>query len=228
MSHTSFVEAPTVFFCHRFTPSCGTLSTTTPVFGPGSVSGTRGHGLRHYGYLKGKVTAFKNKSHEYIVCFSFMLYLNHLSLQSCWEREFWSCCEARDRLFIQRRTWVKLHNCLLVHVSINLTRTSWLIDQMAILMISTSDYSFWPGPCFCPPALLSDEGRADVCGRKASHFFSLAESLRSPLADPFIWVFIRPPWSPTGSCCKAVVFDRLKAECDSNVVGFGAANVILL
>uniref|UniRef100_A0A672I5M9 Cyclin-F n=1 Tax=Salarias fasciatus TaxID=181472 RepID=A0A672I5M9_SALFA len=65
--------------------------------------------------------------------------------------------------------------------------------------------------------LLSDEGRADVCGRKASHFFSLAESLRSPAADPFIWVFIRPPWSPTGSCCKAVVFDRLKAECDDNV-----------
>lgn len=71
-----------------------------------------------------------------------------------------------------------------------------------------------------PSALLSDEGRADVCGRKASHFFSLAESLRSPAADPFIWVFIRPPWSPTGSCCKAVVFDRLKAECDTNMVGF--------
>ncbi|XP_055754658.1 cyclin-F isoform X2 [Salvelinus fontinalis] len=65
--------------------------------------------------------------------------------------------------------------------------------------------------------LLSDEGRADVCGRKASQFFSLAESLRSPTADPFIWVFIRPPWSPTGSCCKAVVFDRLKAECETNV-----------
>ncbi|XP_029996899.1 cyclin-F [Sphaeramia orbicularis] len=65
--------------------------------------------------------------------------------------------------------------------------------------------------------LLSDEGRADVCGRKASHFFSLAESLRSPMTDPFIWVFIRPPWSPTGSCCKAVVFDHLKAECDNNV-----------
>lgn len=65
--------------------------------------------------------------------------------------------------------------------------------------------------------LLGDEGRADVCGRKASHFFSLAESLRSLTADPFVWVFIRPPWSPTGSCCKAVVFDRLKAECDTHV-----------
>ncbi|XP_053707944.1 cyclin-F [Synchiropus splendidus] len=65
--------------------------------------------------------------------------------------------------------------------------------------------------------LLSDDGGADVCGRKASRYFSLAESLRSPLSDPFIWVFIRPPWSPTGSCCKAVVFDRLQAECESNV-----------
>ncbi|KAJ8346040.1 hypothetical protein SKAU_G00302330 [Synaphobranchus kaupii] len=63
---------------------------------------------------------------------------------------------------------------------------------------------------------LSDEGRAEVCGRKAAWFFSLAESLRPAGADPFVWVFIRPPWSPSGSCCKAVVFDRLKAECDAH------------
>lgn len=74
-------------------------------------------------------------------------------------------------------------------------------------------------PCFSQSALLSDEGRADVCGRKASHFFSLAETLRAPSVNPFIWVFIRPPWSPTGSCCKAVVFDHLKAECEMHVVG---------
>lgn len=90
-------------------------------------------------------------------------------------------------------------------------------------MISTCDYSSSLVPSFSPTALLSDEGRADVCGRKASHFFSLAESLHSPTTDPFIWVFIRPPWSPTGSCCKAVVFDRLKAECDSNAVGLAIA-----
>lgn len=64
---------------------------------------------------------------------------------------------------------------------------------------------------------LSDEGRADVCGRKASHFFSLAESLRSVSADPFVWVFIRPPWSPSGSCCKAVVYEHLRAESDTNL-----------
>lgn len=88
-----------------------------------------------------------------------------------------------------------------------------------------NDYSSSRSPSFCPAALLSDEGRADVCGRKASHFFSLAESLRSPKADPFTWVFIRPPWSPTGSCCKAVVFDRLRAECDNDMVGSAAAEI---
>ncbi|XP_012694255.2 cyclin-F [Clupea harengus] len=69
---------------------------------------------------------------------------------------------------------------------------------------------------------LSDEGRADVCGRKASHYFSLAEGLRPPSADPFVWVFIRPPWSPSGSCCKAVVYERLQAECDANLERRGA------
>uniref|UniRef100_A0A8C2J9Q4 Cyclin-F n=1 Tax=Cyprinus carpio TaxID=7962 RepID=A0A8C2J9Q4_CYPCA len=64
---------------------------------------------------------------------------------------------------------------------------------------------------------LSEEGRADLCGRMASRYFSLAESLRSPLADPFIWLFIRPPWSTSGGCCKAVVYDRLEAECETNL-----------
>ncbi|XP_069036846.1 cyclin-F isoform X2 [Lepisosteus oculatus] len=60
----------------------------------------------------------------------------------------------------------------------------------------------------------SDEGRAEVCGVKASHFFSLAEGLRAS-ADPFVWVFVRPPWSTSGSCCKAVVFKQLRVECES-------------
>ncbi|RXM32490.1 Cyclin-F [Acipenser ruthenus] len=65
---------------------------------------------------------------------------------------------------------------------------------------------------------VSDEGRAEVCGLKASRFFSLAESLRAP-ADPFVWLFIRPPWSPSGSCCKAVVFESLRAECEADPMG---------
>ncbi|XP_060642187.2 cyclin-F [Anolis sagrei] len=59
---------------------------------------------------------------------------------------------------------------------------------------------------------VSDEGRAEVNGLKASRFFSLAERLNISAA-PFVWLFIRPPWSPSGSCCKAVVYQSLKAEC---------------
>ncbi|XP_032896614.1 cyclin-F [Amblyraja radiata] len=59
---------------------------------------------------------------------------------------------------------------------------------------------------------VADEGRAEVNGLKASHFFSLAEGLNVD-ASPFVWLFIRPPWSLTGSCCKAVVYDSLKNEC---------------
>ena len=105
----------------------------------------------------------------------------------------------------------KYNKCHLIKLKWSLK--GCLLDAMTEVLVS-----------LLSPALLSDEGRADVCGRKASHFFSLAESLRSPKADPFTWVFIRPPWSPTGSCCKAVVFDRLKAECDNNMVGSAAAS----
>nr|XP_058893448.1 cyclin-F isoform X2 [Kogia breviceps] len=59
---------------------------------------------------------------------------------------------------------------------------------------------------------VSDEARAEVNGLKASRFFSLAERLNVGAA-PFIWLFIRPPWSVSGSCCKAVVHDSLRMEC---------------
>ncbi|KAM9392008.1 cyclin-F [Pholidichthys leucotaenia] len=94
--------------------------------------------------------------------------------------------------------------------------TSWLFERAAERGNFEAAVKLGIAYLYNEGPLLSDEGRADICGRKASHFFSLAESLRSPTEDPFVWVFIRPPWSPTGSCCKAVVFDRLKAECDTN------------
>ncbi|XP_048188650.1 cyclin-F [Perognathus longimembris pacificus] len=59
---------------------------------------------------------------------------------------------------------------------------------------------------------VSDEARAEVNGLKASRFFSLAERLNVG-AEPFIWLFIRPPWSMSGSCCKSVVHESLRAEC---------------
>ncbi|KAH0631843.1 hypothetical protein JD844_019700 [Phrynosoma platyrhinos] len=60
---------------------------------------------------------------------------------------------------------------------------------------------------------VSEEGRAEVNGLKASHFFSLTERLNISAA-PFVWLFIRPPWSLSGSCCKAVVYESLKTECE--------------
>lgn len=67
---------------------------------------------------------------------------------------------------------------------------------------------------------VSDEARAEVNGLKASRFFSLAERLNVG-AVPFIWLFIRPPWSVSGSCCKAVVHESLRAECQLQKVSPG-------
>ncbi|XP_068276349.1 cyclin-F [Nyctibius grandis] len=58
----------------------------------------------------------------------------------------------------------------------------------------------------------NEMSHAEVNGVKASYFFSLAERWNVG-ADPFIWLFIRPPWNLSGNCCKAVVCQCLKAEC---------------
>ncbi|XP_056263093.1 cyclin-F [Pseudoliparis swirei] len=136
------------------------------------------------------------------------------------------CLSAEDLLSVRAvhshmRDIVDNHSSVWARVSFKDTwpspNTLWLFERAADKGNFEAAVKLGIAYLYNEGPLLSDEGRADVCGRKASHFFSLAESLRSPKTDPFIWVFIRPPWSPTGSCCKAVVFDRLKAECDSNV-----------
>ncbi|KAM3599002.1 uncharacterized protein V6R79_025332 [Siganus canaliculatus] len=136
------------------------------------------------------------------------------------------CLSAEDLLSMravhsQLRDIIDNHSSVWARVSFRDTwpspNTLWLFERAAEKGNFEASVKLGIAYLYNEGPLLSDEGRADVCGRKASHFFSLAESLRSPSADPFIWVFIRPPWSPTGSCCKAVVFDRLKAECDSNM-----------
>uniref|UniRef100_A0A667Z8K2 Cyclin-F n=1 Tax=Myripristis murdjan TaxID=586833 RepID=A0A667Z8K2_9TELE len=136
------------------------------------------------------------------------------------------CLSAEDLLAVravhsQLRDIIDNHSSVWARVSFKDTwpapNTVWLFERAAEKGNFEAAVKLGIAYLYNEGPLLSDEGRADVCGRKASHFFSLAESLRSPLANPFIWVFIRPPWSPTGSCCKAVVFDRLKAECDNNM-----------
>ncbi|XP_038126018.1 cyclin-F [Cyprinodon tularosa] len=136
------------------------------------------------------------------------------------------CLSVEDLLSVravhpQLRDIVDNHNSVWARVSFRDTWPSpnilWLFERAAEKGNFEAAVKLGIAYLYNEGPLLSDEGRADVCGRKASHFFSLAESLLSPKADPFTWVFIRPPWSPTGSCCKAVVFDHLKAECESNV-----------
>uniref|UniRef100_A0A8C7N9Q0 Cyclin-F n=1 Tax=Oncorhynchus kisutch TaxID=8019 RepID=A0A8C7N9Q0_ONCKI len=131
------------------------------------------------------------------------------------------CLSAEDLLAVravhsQLRDIIDNHSSVWARVSFRDTwpspNTVWLFERAAEKGNFEAAVKLGIAYLYNEGPLLSDEGRADVCGRKASQFFSLAESLRSPTADPFIWVFIRPPWSPTGSCCKAVVFDRLKAE----------------
>uniref|UniRef100_A0A673WM06 Cyclin-F n=1 Tax=Salmo trutta TaxID=8032 RepID=A0A673WM06_SALTR len=135
------------------------------------------------------------------------------------------CLSAEDLLAVravhsQLRDIIDNHSSVWARVSFRDTwpspNTVWLFERAAEKGNFEAAVKLGIAYLYNEGPLLSDEGRADVCGRKASQFFSLAESLRSPTADPFIWVFIRPPWSPTGSCCKAVVFDRLKAECETN------------
>uniref|UniRef100_A0AAQ4NTK2 Cyclin-F n=1 Tax=Gasterosteus aculeatus aculeatus TaxID=481459 RepID=A0AAQ4NTK2_GASAC len=138
------------------------------------------------------------------------------------------CLSAEDLLSVravhsQLRDIVDNHSSVWARVSFRDTwpspGTVWLFERAADKGNFEAAVKLGIAYLYNEGPLLSDEGRADVCGRKASHFFSLAESLRAPTTDPFVWVFIRPPWSPTGSCCKAVVFDRLKAECEDNMVG---------
>nr|KAG5713603.1 hypothetical protein BaRGS_024651 [Batillaria attramentaria] len=49
-------------------------------------------------------------------------------------------------------------------------------------------------------------------GRQAAHYFCQAEE-QSPNVLPFTWLFIRPPWSVSGACCKACVFEAMKQQC---------------
>ncbi|XP_024128705.1 cyclin-F [Oryzias melastigma] len=136
------------------------------------------------------------------------------------------CLSAEDLLSVravhsQLRDIVDNHSSVWARVSFRdrwpSPSTLWLFEKAAEKGNFEAAVKLGIAYLYNEGPLLSDEGRADVCGRKASHFFSLAESVRSPKANPFTWVFIRPPWSPTGSCCKAVVFDHLKAECDTNM-----------
>uniref|UniRef100_A0A8D0DTA7 Cyclin-F n=1 Tax=Salvator merianae TaxID=96440 RepID=A0A8D0DTA7_SALMN len=117
------------------------------------------------------------------------------------------------------------------------SRLKYLVDNHASVWACASFQEVWPSPSnlkmferaaekgnfeaavklgiaylYNEGLSIADEGRAEVNGLKASRYFSLTERLNT-CAAPFVWLFIRPPWSLSGSCCKAVVYESLKAEC---------------
>lgn len=55
----------------------------------------------------------------------------------------------------------------------------------------------------------SDGKKVTRNGVKAAELFCKIESL-TPTTEPFSWLFIRPPWSLNGACCKECVFNYMK------------------
>ncbi|CAH1794347.1 unnamed protein product [Owenia fusiformis] len=49
-------------------------------------------------------------------------------------------------------------------------------------------------------------------GTKAAEMFCRVESL-TPHTAPFTWLFIRPPWTVSGACCKECVFNDMVKYC---------------
>ncbi|RUS76559.1 hypothetical protein EGW08_015691 [Elysia chlorotica] len=45
---------------------------------------------------------------------------------------------------------------------------------------------------------------------ESAHYFCLSEIL-TPETFPFFWIFVRPPWSLDGECCKAKTFRQIQA-----------------
>lgn len=46
-------------------------------------------------------------------------------------------------------------------------------------------------------------------GIQAAEMFCRIENLMGN-TEPFTWLFIRPPWSANGACCKECVFNYMK------------------
>jgi len=74
----------------------------------------------------------------------------------------------------------------------------------------------------CPSFQVSENGEKGVNakenGRLAAEFFFKAECAIQNGA-PFTWFFVRPPWAPSGVCCKSCVFNSMVELCsDSEVI----------
>lgn len=142
-------------------------------------------------------------------------------------------------LILKRFTANELMNLRMV-----CSRLKILVDESSSLWISASFLGVWPSlknlPLLQraanlgnPEALIklglahlynegiSENGEKGVNakenGRLAAEFFFKAESTIQNGA-PFTWFFVRPPWAPSGVCCKSCVFNSMVELCSDPVV----------
>lgn len=110
----------------------------------------------------------------------------------------------------------------------------WLLDSTPRIWAGASVVGRWPSnsselECFnrlaelgnleatikLGVAYLYSEGvESSLCkdGSRAAKYFANAEKL-ARCSSPFTWLLIRPPWSNSGTCCKARVFHCMKDLC---------------
>lgn len=124
------------------------------------------------------------------------------------------------------------------------SRLKQLIDDSSSLWLSASFLGVWPSHKSLPIlqraanlgnpealiklglAHLYNEGisengekgvNAKENGRLAAEFFFKAECTIQNGA-PFTWFFVRPPWAPSGVCCKSCVFNSMVDLCSDSEV----------
>ncbi|EDO34730.1 predicted protein, partial [Nematostella vectensis] len=122
----------------------------------------------------------------------------------------------------------------LVNIRLVSTNLKHLVDESPTLWMTVSFPSIWPSQknravleraanvgniealIKLGLAHLYNEGsnntNASENGRQAAELFCTAERMT---CDPFTWFFIRPPWAPSGSCCKACVFKNMVEYCSN-------------
>eukprot|EP00058_Branchiostoma_floridae_P009892 XP_002595380.1 hypothetical protein BRAFLDRAFT_119004 [Branchiostoma floridae] len=151
--------------------------------------------------------------------------------------DIWALPEELQLLMLRYLPAKDLANMRLVHSSFK-----QLVDNNPTLWVNTNFGGIWPSPANVEQlkkiaeygnlelliklgvAYLYNEGFPEIEGEQASRngvraaeFFMKSEELvRAAGTPPFTWLFIRPPWTTTGTCCKSLAFKTIKDQAASS------------
>ncbi|XP_050393058.2 cyclin-F isoform X1 [Patella vulgata] len=105
---------------------------------------------------------------------------------------------------------VKFHNCWPSPANLHHFQRAANAGNVESLVKLGVAYLYHEGlPCD------ADYQNITINGTTAAQLFSEIETMNLKI-EPFTWLFIRPPWSPSGACCKEQVFTCMKESVDSN------------